>query len=723
MNLIHLFRKLSKMSLREITFRCKELVCERLERLKPSGLLSDESFFHAIKTKTTSSSQTLWNYIRKRENIAFFIDEQNKQATIETINKQYPQLIGHAREQAELICRHEFSFLGIQVKYADELPWTSDPVSLSIWPQKFYSDVNIFDKEIGDIKHVWELNRHQFFVDLGKAYWLSGDERYAAKFFSLIDSWIDHNPYKIGVNWTSALEVAIRSISWIWAYHFCLLSPSLTPEMNLKILKSIYQHTIYLENHLSVYSSPYNHLIGELSALFMLSTIFPEFKRSNLWKKKSWKMLENETEKQFYQDGIIVEQATFYHHFTLGFYLMTTLLRKMNGEKIDLKVWHTIEKAIESSMYLSRPDGLLSMIGDIDNARSIYIENPPLWDFRAFLSTGAVLFNRGDMKKIAGGSTSGRGFSEDSLWLLGIAGLKKYQSIAEIYPLEASKALDNGGYYIMRNGWNKESHYLCFDCGEIATGLFKDSTPSAAHGHADILSFELSAFGRPMIIDPGFYTYNGDKQLHYYFRQTKAHNTIVVDGQSQAKEAGKMSWSNAPNHHLKKWISNKDFDFVEGFHDGYKRLANPVIHRRAILFKKETAPLTPEYWIIRDSLEGDGEHLVESYFHLVPDVKLWIEGKTIIAQHSEEVGIVIQPMTKMGLEMKIIDTGNIPDGGWIAPGYGFLVRAPILRCQVKVKLPLEMTTIIYPFRGNIPPEISPELIQEGLCLMTDLQAK
>jgi len=725
-SLLHIFRKLNKMSPQEITFRCRGLVYEQLERLKHSGPLSDGAFFRALNVKDTSS-QALWNYIRKRENVVFFIDEHNKQATIETINKQYPQLIQQAREQANKICRHEFSFLGIQVNYEDKIPWTSDPVSTKKWLQKFYADVNIFDREIGDVKYVWELNRHQFFVDLGKAYWLSGDERYAQEFFGLINSWIDDNPYKMGVNWTSALEVAVRSISWIWAYHFCLFSSSLTQETNLKILKSIYQHAEYLENHLSFYSSPYNHLIGELSALFIIATVFPEFKRASLWREKSWKILKNEAGKQFYQDGIIVEQATFYQHFTLGFYLMVALLREMNeqqgsgvkGQGSD-KVWHIIEKAMESSMYLTRPDGLLPMIGDIDNARSIYIENPPMWDFRAFLSTGTVLFNRGDMKKVAEELSSGKGFDEDSLWLLGIDGMKKYQEIDSVYPEVTSKALDESGYYIMRNNWMRDSNYLCFDCGEIAVGLFQDSTPSAAHGHADILSFELSAFGRPMIIDPGFYTYHGDERLHYYFRQTKAHNTITIDGQSQAQEAGKLSWSHAPDHYPKKWISNKDFDFVEGSHDGYKRLADPVIHRRAILFKKEGATLSPEYWIIRDYLDGNREHLVESFFHFAHGIALNIQGRDIVAQSSAEAGILIQTIVPhQAMMVDIIDTGNIPDGGWIAPGYGFLIRAPILRYQARVKLPFEMTTIIYPFKGNIPPSISPELIQEGLRLMAE----
>jgi len=138
------------------------------------------------------------------------------------------------------------------------------------------------------------------------------------------------------------------------------------------------------------------------------------------------------------------------------------------------------------------------------------------------------------------------------------------------------------------------------------------------------------------------------------------------------------------------------------------------------LFKKKGATLSPEYWIIRDYLDGNREHLVESFFHFAHGIALNIQGRDIVAQSSAEAGILIQTIVPhQAMMVDIIDTGNIPDGGWIAPGYGFLIRAPILRYQARVKLPFEMTTIIYPFKGNIPPSISPELIQEGLRLMAE----
>ena len=42
---------------------------------------------------------------------------------------------------------------------------------------------------------------------LGRAYWLSGDEKYSAVFAQHLDSWMDRIPPKLGINWASSLEV------------------------------------------------------------------------------------------------------------------------------------------------------------------------------------------------------------------------------------------------------------------------------------------------------------------------------------------------------------------------------------------------------------------------------------------------------------------------------------------------------------------------------------
>ena len=71
----------------------------------------------------------------------------------------------------------------------------------------------------GDHKIVWELNRHQHWILLAQAWLLTGRSEYLDEVWREFESWIRENPFQCGMNWTSALEVAFRALSWIWVYH------------------------------------------------------------------------------------------------------------------------------------------------------------------------------------------------------------------------------------------------------------------------------------------------------------------------------------------------------------------------------------------------------------------------------------------------------------------------------------------------------------------------
>ncbi|HDY87275.1 MAG TPA: alginate lyase family protein [bacterium] len=688
------FFKLKKMSAKEVIFRLHEKGYKKHEKWSSffhrNGSMEDRllNLLDINVTGKRLDRSSLLDYMKKREKVSFFFDKTDKKDFIEVLEEICPGIAEDSRRKADLVCKHNFSFLGINPKYDGEVYWTKDPVSLKPWPMSFYTDIDCNSNYgCGDVKHVWELNRHQFFVDLGKAYWLTSDEKYAEKFFGLINNWIDLNSYKIGVNWTSALELAVRSISWIWAFYFCRDSKHLNADINLKILTSLYQHGEYIYKHLSAYSSPYNHLIGEVAALCMIGTLFPEFKESKKWSEKGWNILESEISRQFHQDGSTVEQATFYHHFTLGFYLMAAILSEKNGGKVSEKVWRYIEKAIEFSMYITKPDGKVPMIGDVDSARSIYIENPPPWDFRAFLSTGAVLFNREDMKMMSGG------FKEDPLWLLGTEGFRKFNILNKKEPEASSVALKNSGYYIMRSDWGRNSSYLCFDCGEQAAGIHSDSTPSAAHGHADFLSIELAAYGKSFLVDPGLYIYNGMEEWRDYFRKTMAHNTAVVDGKDQSVYLGSFDWSNVANAKLEDCIFTDNFDYVKGSHDGYARLDSSVIHSRSIFYKKH------EYWIINDYFYGNGTHNIDIYWHFTPgELSLNEDLNAVFTCFKDNNNLLIQSVNPTDIKLEILSGGSAPSDGWIAPGYGVRLRAPIAKYSATTEIPCSFYTILFPFR-------------------------
>ncbi len=696
----HLSLKLRNLSSDEAFFRIKAKGIDLHDHyLVASGrtLLTEGRFLQYLSRSLDDEKgdvkDALLRRKRQQNSPKFFIVEKDRDEMRNFIAENFPAWMENTLRSADKLCAGDFHLLGIQSKYGRPIPWHDDPETGKTWPKVPYYEIPIFDgaEKYGDVKYVWELNRHQFLADLGKAYWLTGDERYAAHCLELMDEWIQDNPYLMGVNWASALEVAVRALSWLWAYSFCLHSKAMDPSRHFNILRALYQHGHFLERHLSFYFSPYNHLIGEAAALYSIGVFFPEYQCSARWKEKGWAILHDTVDQQFYTDGGTVEQAASYHYFTLGFYLYAILLKKTNGERVSERVWRRIEKAFEYAMYMTLPDGSTPMLGDNDDAQAYILSEIKAWDFRHFLSLGAALYGRPDFKRQ---STT---YSESAFWFLGLEGWEAYKQIAADLPERTSVAMPSSGYYVMRTGWENQSHYLCFDCGPLADGVFHDEVVSAAHGHADALSLIVAAYGEPLLIDPGFYTYNGDLAWHRYFRETAAHNTVVVDNQAQAEYRGRLKWSHAPDSKLQHWVSSEQFDYVEGVHNGYDRLPEKVVHQRQVVFLK------PNYWIIRDELTGDGTHQADRYFHLAPSEIVCDKNRLSVKTVSDRRGnILIQSVGTHEDTLEIIEKGEEADCGWVTPAYGKKNRAPVLRYRMQGALPLTSHTLLVPFEKNAP---------------------
>ncbi len=216
-----------------------------------------------------------------------------------------------------------------------DIDWQADPVSGRHWPPVYHADVPVHGGDVGygDVKHVWELSRQQYLIDLGKAHYLTGSDDDLDAIRRLVRSWVAGIPYATGVNWSCALEPAFRAWSWLWAYH--LTAGALDDDFHVEWLQALHDHGRFLARHLEYYSSPYNHLIGEASALYALGVCFPEFADAAGWRRQGRSVLESRLDTQFYADGGSVEQSTFYHHATAGFYLLSMLLGRENGEEFS----------------------------------------------------------------------------------------------------------------------------------------------------------------------------------------------------------------------------------------------------------------------------------------------------------------------------------------------------------------------------------------------------
>lgn len=596
-------------SLDEILTRGHQaLSAYREQILGAAALPSDEEFVRHIKAssfgKTPIIAETLWHKFFKNGETAFFNSFTDRERSLETFSNTFGETgVRHFIDAADLIVSGRIDILGLKGVYiGTDVDWHREPLSEKRSPLKHWKEFDDLDvAESGNKKVVWEINRHQYFFTLGVAFWVTGDERYAETFSQHLGSWIEQNPTGIGINWTSSLEVAFRAMSWIWAFHFFKDSEAFSPDLFKNALKALYSHGRHIEQYLSKYYSPNTHLTGEALGLYYLGTQLPFFDRALKWRRLGEEILFEEIEKQVYEDGVYFEQSTWYQRYTTDFFAHFAVLKALSGQFDEKrsevrKLEDRLETAFDFLMQITMPDGRTPLIGDDDGGRVLPITTAGSDDFRGTLALGAIIFERDDQKRVAGRA------SEEIFWLLGPDGIDAYDKLGESAPEIESVNFSDGGYSVMRDGWEDTDNYMLIDCGELGS-------LAGGHGHADTLSIVAATQGRSLLVDSGTYTYHESTDMRDYFRSSVAHNTLVVDDTSSSQPGNAFNWKSRANATRKKWIANHRFDYFEGSHDGYERLASPVAHTRSVLFIKG------DYWIMRDLAETAGSHEYSLNFH------------------------------------------------------------------------------------------------------------
>ncbi len=696
---LHKLRQVGFDELRVRSSQALAAFAERQNWSSRSKLISDDALLRLFDGSLRSTAD-LHTHFRERTSPKFFASFTDPQATIDELRRRWPGDEDQIVKRADRILAGYFDLLGYRnLSFGNPVDWHLEPVAGKRAPLVHWSRLNYLDADLfGDKKITWELNRHQYFVTLGQAYWLTGNERYAQTFAEHVNSWMDQNPPKLGVNWASSLEVAFRSIAWIWALHFFKKSDALTAGTFAALCKFLYLNARHLETFLSTYFSPNTHLTGEALGLFYLGALMPEFKESARWRDKGLEILLAQLPRHVQSDGVYFEQSSYYHRYTTDFYLHLRVLLSNAGAAVPPALDEKLRLLLDHLMYITRPDGTTPLFGDDDGGRLLGFFNGPANDFRATLATGAALFERADYKFVAGDAV------EDALWLLGppkkeqvrkgglpplvqskqqrgqapLPDLFSFDQITAAEPEKQSVAFPAGGYYVMRDGWTADSNYLLFDCGP-------HGTDNCGHAHADALSFELAVNGRTLLVDPGTYTYTGSKEMRNWFRSSAAHNTLTVDDESSSVSDGPFSWKTIARSECSSWITEESFDYVSASHDGFMRLSEPAKHTRSILFVKHG------YWVVHDVVETSGAHELQAWFHLDPLVSPLPVKDNTVRIVSENGGV---PILKMVAFAKNIEWSR--ENGWVSECYGEKKKASVVSISVLAKGSEELVVFLLP---------------------------
>ncbi|QAT40504.1 alginate lyase family protein [Clostridium sp. JN-9] len=547
-----------------------------------------------IKMKNNPIVMETYFFTCYKPNCSFLYNPNNKDYFVSELNNLH--LCSEIINSAGKICSHEFNLLGSgDIYLGEKLPWNEDFKTGFKWESKFYKDIKIVDlNNNADVKVPWELSRFQHLFTLGKAYWITNDEKYAEEFKEEVQDWIEQNPVECSVNWTCTMDVSIRAVNLICAYYFFSGSLSIGKDFWNKFNNLLYTHGKFIYKNLEnqqQYNT--NHYLSDLAGLIWLGLYFVECNQAApdichvecnqaapdiclKWLRFGLRGFENEIQRQINEDGTDYEGSTSYHRLVTEIFLITTIFCNKNHIYFSKDYMTKLEKMCEFLMNITKPNGLSPVIGDADDGRFLILSNYSQWnkrDFSNVLAVAGEYFNRDDFK------TMGRYHSEDAIWTMG-----SFKAVHENFKL-SSKAYDTGGYYILRNN----RFYCIVTCGQIYAG------GQGGHIHNHQLSIELNVDGQDFIIDAGAYIYTADYKMRNLFRSTKMHNTLYINNFEQ-NDFSKYDLFYMKEQSFGKCTLFNDENF-HGLHYGYKEKCGAIHERKINLLKNEL--------IITDNLIGN----------------------------------------------------------------------------------------------------------------------
>jgi hypothetical protein len=594
-----------------------------------------------------------------------------------------------------------FHFLGKDANFGETIDWHWCPETGGSWPilpSHEYTGVHSYyrDDRPGDVKYPWELNRHQYFFTLGKCYARVRNDLYVDMIVDQVIDWLDKNPYRVGMNWVSAMEVGIRLISWCNAFWLIKDSEAFQARGLQPMIRGMYQHALHLDRHLTTdWLVRNNHILGETAGLFLFAVLFPQFRESARWRRKALRIFTHELQAQFFSDGVNREQATGYHRFVVDFVLLVLRVAEVNeialpkdfgiaGSGSRGRSPSLLEKMLEYEHALIAPDGRVPQVGDCDDGRGfIFDDAQNFFDFRPWQAAGEKIFGRTDFAE-AGVK------SEEYWWWRGVEGLEEIEeAIAARYgngatsPVpeagkEAVKAkpsqpppvslssyptyptnpsyhyFPEGGQAVLRSGGN----YLHVRCGPFGLG----GDGASAHSHGDMLSPVIYWDGQPLVVDPGTYAYLCETEWRDRFRSTAMHNTVGPRGLEQAPMFPLKDWGVVPRTEVLAW--NAEAPMIRA------RMTFSHVVGQGPPYLERSFSLASNELVIEDLVVQGGEGPVDAYFHLAPGLLARVEGAEVFI---EKDGAGLARLSFDGYH-----TAEILNS-WHAPSYGVKVPAQAIR--------------------------------------------
>lgn len=508
---------------------------------------------------------------------------------------------------------------------------------------------------VEDIKFVWEPARFGWAFVLGRAFQLSGEEKYAEAFWKYFEQFAEGNPAYLGPHWMNGQEVALRLMALVWAAQAFEGATASSAERCARLVESIREHARRIPPTL-VYARAQdnNHLVTESAALFTAGAALDQ----EAWRATGWSWLNRALQRQISSYGEYIQHSTNYQRVMLQSALWVDAILRGRKERWPYATQEALTRAAHWLFSMIDPaSGRAPNLGANDGSHILPLHSAPYDDFRPTVQAAARAFLRM-------GLPPGK-WDELSLWL----GLTPSKSSADS---DAYMAEHLRG----RNSW----------------GYLRASRFRSRLSHMDQLHFDLWRGGQNIVLDAGSYLYNAPPPWDNPLVTTRVHNTMTVDGQDQMLRGGRfltLDWAPGYSERMLEG-DERILGRMMAYHRGYQRLG--IRHERT------ATVFADEHWEVRDHLIflQPGEHIFRLHW-LLADGKYKIEENRIELPVDTAAGPVrlrVTPDPRIAyseVRFSIARAGErvhgtrqpLPFEGWFSPTYG--LKVPALSVAVEVE--------------------------------------
>lgn len=548
----------------------------------------------------------------------------------------------------------------------------AEPVNLSLSPAQtdpHWTETRIGSRE--DIKLTWEPARFGWAFTLGRAYLISGDDKYAEAFWQHWETFTAVNPVNCGPNWESGQEVALRLIAYLFAMQVFADSPQTSEERKNQILQAIVDHANRIPPTL-IYARAQdnNHLVSEACGLFLAGAALLDHPRAEDWRKRGWHWLEFALSTQFDPDGTYIQHSMNYHRMVLHL----ALLGQAGARRLRMNFSPEVMAKLSAGTrwliaQIERSSGDVPNLGNNDGANILPLASGSFRDHRPTAQSAAVAF--------LGNSVLPAGFWDElAAWLGLVPDRQPLEEVSVESP--AVRRLGNAGEWATL----RAVHYR--------------SRPA----HADQLHIELWFNGVNVLRDPGTYSYSQNPPWNNSLVHSRYHNTLTIDGQDPMLRAGKFLWLQRDQA---EWVEDGCVPgrILMASHDGYHRMG--FQHRRSLEW------VQPGIWEVIDWVTPARKiktHKVAVHWLLLDGQWSLEDQKLTVVGENEKVTIAVTPDSpgqNPPVDHQLVSGGVLLHGtkdgaaneGWYSPTYGQLEPALSYQVTFTIDKPVIIRTRIH----------------------------